>query len=240
MPDETIAPLLGCLYCHSEGTTTLQNGRTFLGFGSDLPVIKCEHCGAVALLDESRPGDAMGWRIRYLRFKQTPIYYYVSVYLGKAGWLSASDALAISTDGYIQRQRVYQTQAGDLSWIHSHHLYPPPPLMNIDEQIYLALRGVTYQEAPTLRFLLRWGQGTILDSGKFYVTDQKLHLLGQRQDWSHDLKDVQIASYSQREWFVRVGTPEGLHQYNGNNQADQIDAQLITAIIKQLQANLSA
>jgi hypothetical protein len=225
-----LPPLQGCLYCHTQGTTTLHPGRKLLGFGSDLPTIKCEHCHAIALFDVDldHPGD---WRIQYRRTDHSARYYYVSIYLGKAGWLSADEAIAASRNGYVQRARIAQTNAGDLAWLKPGSLRPPPPMMRPDEKVYLALRAVTLQETPPPGFLVRPDHGTVLDSGKLYVTDQKLHLLGQRHDWSHDLADVQRVEYDDKAWIVQL---EDQHHYRGLNMAEQFDAQLIAAIINAL------
>jgi len=230
---DAIPPLLGCLYCHTEGATTLSPGRRFLGFGSDYPVLTCRHCNSVALLDY-KPGDSQNWRIRYRRVNRAPRYYYVAIYLGKAGWLSAQKALAASTNGYVQRSRVQQIRAGNLSWLQPSTLHPPPPLMSAEEVVYLTLRGVTFQEAPPSGFLVRADQGAVLDSGKFYVTDQKLHLLGQRRDWSHRLSDILRVEYDDRAWTIVLNTPGQPQQYRGPNVSDQFDPQLVAAVVEAL------
>lgn len=228
-----IAPLLGCLCCHQQGTMMMSEGRKILGFGSDYPVIKCEHCGSVALLDYD-PDAPDQWRIRYRRVSSSPEYYYVALYLGESGWLSAEDALAISTNGFVQRERMRQAKAGQLAWLHPHPIDPPPPLMNPSENVYLILKGVTFQEAPPAGLLVRPDQGAILDSGKFYVTDQKLHLLGQRRDWSHRLTDIQSVDYDDHAWVILLDTVEEPRQYRGLNSSDQLDAQLVVTIVKAL------
>lgn len=229
----TIPPLLGCLYCHAEGSTTLSPPRKFLGLGGNYPVLTCSHCASVALLDYD-PGNAQNWRIRYRRVNRAPRYYYVAVYLGRAGWLSAQKALAASTNGYVQRTRVQQTRAGDLSWLQPATLRPPPPLMGVNEVVYLTLRAVTFQEAAPPGLLVRVDQGTVLDSGKFYVTDQKLHLLGQRRDWSHRLSDIRKVEYDEKAWTIVLNTPGQPQQYRGLNAFDQFDPQLVAAVVEAL------
>jgi hypothetical protein len=229
----TIPPLLGCLYCHAEGATTLSPGRRFLGFGGDYPVLTCSHCASVALLDYD-PEDSQNWRIRYRRVNRAPRYYYVAIYLGKAGWLSAQKALAASRSGYVQRARVQQAKAGDLSWLQPAPLNPPPPFMGGEEVVYLTLRAVTFQEAPPSGLLVRADQGAVLDSGKFYVTDQKMHLLGQRRDWSHRLRDVQKVAFDDRAWTIVLNTPGQPQQYRGPNVLDQFDPQLVAAVVETL------
>jgi hypothetical protein len=235
MVEETtgeIPPLQGCLYCHAEGTTALTKSRRFLGLGSSFPTLKCRHCGAVAVLDLGSQDDSDSWRIRYRRVSRTPRYYYVALHLGKAGWLTAREAIIISTNGYVQRRRVQQVKEGELSWLRPAPLSPPLPLMSPDEHVYLTLRAVTYRQMPPRGVWMGGDPGTILDSGKFYVTDQKLHLLGQRRDWSHDLSDIQRVDYNEQSWAVYLDGPEGqTQQYHGLNVADQLDAQLVASII---------
>jgi len=174
------------------------------------------------------------WRIRYRHVNRSPRYYYVRLRFGKAGWLAASQALHLSTEGFVQRKRVQQVDEGDLSWLQPVRLEPPPPLMSSDENIFLSLRAVTYQQAPPPGLFVRPDQGKILDSGKFYVTDQKLHLLGQRRDWSHRLSDVENVEYDESVWTIYLNNAGELHQYRGVNVSDQFDAQLVTAIIQAL------
>lgn len=233
-----IPPLQGCLYCHTEGTLTLHEGRNILGLGSDYPTVKCSHCESVALLDVN-PDAPDQWRIRYRRVNSAPQYYYVAWHLGTAGWLSAQDALAISINGFVQRQRAQQAAAGDLSWLHAAPLDPPPPLMTIHEIVYLTLKGVTLREASPTGLLTRPDQGVLLDSGKCYVTDQKLHLLGQRRDWSHALSDVQDITYDQQGWTVLLVHPGAAQQYRGINSPEQLDAQLVAEVVKTLSKNSS-
>ena len=236
MSDDTpyaIPPLRGCLYCHAENTTTLAPGRKVLGFGSDFPVLKCSHCGAVALLD-CDPEDQSHWRIRYRRFNRTPPYYYVALYLGKVGWLSAQEALAASTDGFVQRTRVGQAQSGDLAWLQPVSADPPLPLFDADENVYLTLKAVTLQEAMPAGLLVRANQGAVLDSGKLYVTDRRLHLLGQRRDWSHGLSEVRGVSYDEKSWTITLNAPEQPRQFRGVNAQGQFDAQLVAAVVEAL------
>lgn len=231
-----IPPLQGCLYCHAEGTTELFEPRKILGFGNDYPVLKCRRCESTALLDYT-PTEPSSWRIRYKHVNTAPRYYYVALHLGKAGWLSAEDALEISTNGFVQRRRVQQAHAGDLSWLRPAPLHPPPPLMHPNEAVYLTLRGVTLQEAPPSGFWVRSEAGTVLDSGKFYVTGRRLHLLGQRRDWSHPLDAIAHIHYDAHGWTLAFRASDRLLQYRGMNIPEQFDAQLVAAIIETLWQN---
>lgn len=227
------APLLGCLYCHSEGTTSLAEGRKILGFGSGLPTITCRHCGSVALFQAGPDSDPGAWRIRYKKVNRAPRYYYAMTTLGSAGWLDADEALTISRNGYVQRQRVLQAQRGDLAWLSPASLDPPPPLMSPDELVFLSIDPVTLQQSGRGGGLSQDEQ-TVLDSGRFYLTDRKIHLLGHRRDWSHRLSDIQNVEHTDEYWRIYLS---GSNQhYQGANHPDQIDAQLFTAILKALLA----
>ncbi len=229
-PAETPAPLMGCLYCHTEGTITLTEGRKILGFGSGLPTITCSSCGSAALFE---PGENSGsWRIRYKNVNKAPRFYYVMIYLGKAGWLTAEEALAASRNGYVQRQRIQQVQRGDFSWLRPAPLDPPPPLMSPDEIVYLSANPVTFQQAMRAGSVLSPGEENVLDSGRFYVTDRKLHMLGHRRDWSHKFSDIQRIEHNEQYWRIYVGESE--QHYQGVNTPGQVDAQLFTAVVKML------
>jgi hypothetical protein len=224
------APLQGCLYCHTEGSITLIEGRKILGLGSGLPTLTCSSCGSVALFEPGPDNDT--WRIRYKSVNKSPRFYYVMLYLGRGGWLSAEEAIELSRKGFVQRQRVQQAQRGDFSWLFPAPLDPPPPLMSHDENVYLTMNPVTFQQAMRAGSVLAQGEENVLDSGKFYVTDKKLHLLGHRRDWSHKLSDVQRVEHNDQHWRIYVGESE--QHYQGTNIPDQIDAQLFTTVVKML------
>jgi hypothetical protein len=235
MSDELTAPppLQGCLYCHAEQSTFVVEGRRLFGMGNNYPVIRCDHCGSTALFDDG--GDEPEkWRINYRRVNKGDAYFYVSIRLGKAGWLSARDALRISQDGYVQRKRVQQAHEGDLSWLQPAPINPPLPFMEEDESMFLALRAVSYQEASLPGLLFRLGPQTVLDSGKFYVTDRRLHLMGQRKAWSHSLAEVRRVAFNRRGWLVDIASAGQAHQYQGANLSDQFDSQLVAAVIRSL------
>jgi len=225
------APLRGCLYCHTEGTTSLVATRRLLGLGADLPTVRCEHCQSLALLDYS-PDDPDNWRIRYRRANDAPAYYYVALHLGSGAWLSAAEALAASTNGYVQRQRVQQTRAGNLAWLHPAPLDPAPEPLAGDELVYLALRAVTLQEAPPPGLLVQ--SGAFIDSGKLWVTDRALRLAGQRRAWSFGLREVEDLSYDAKAWTLVLGDPQQPKTLKAPNQDEQYDAQLVAAVVEQL------
>lgn len=228
-----LPPLQGCLYCHSEGTTSLTIGRKWWRFGSDYPLLKCSHCNSTALLDYSA-SNLDRWQICYRRVNRAPRYYYVALHFGQSDWLPAPQALAISTDGFVQRKRVAQAKAGELDW-----LQPPPadiPDQDGNERVYLSLKGVTLQNAPPPGlFSLGSQEGPVLNSGKLLATDRALYLLGQRRNWSQPLEKIWKVSYDRKFWTVIfVGEDNQLQQYRGVNATDQWDAQLISTVIEAL------
>jgi hypothetical protein len=227
---ETPAPLQGCLYCHAEGTITQAEGRKLFGFGSGVPTLTCSACGAIAFFEVG--SDAHSWRIRYKSFDRSDQYYYVMLYLGEAGWLNAEQALDASRNGYVQRLRLQQVEHSDLSFLHPGPLFPPPPLMAADEVVYITVNPATYQQAMRAGSVISSGDESVLDSGRFYVTDRKLHLLGHRRDWSHKLTEIQRIEHNSEYWRLYVGDSE--QHYQGLNSPNQIDAQLFCAIVKHL------
>jgi hypothetical protein len=111
-------------------------------------------------------------------------------------------------------------------------LNPPPPLMSPDENMYVAFNPVTFQQAMRAGSVLPPGEENVLDSGRFYLTDRKLHLLGHRRDWSHKLSDIQRVEHNEQYWRIYVG--ESDQHYQGLNLPDQVDAQLFTTVVKML------
>jgi hypothetical protein len=156
----------------------------------------------------------------------------VSVHFGRVGWLLADEAMDISTRGYIQRKRVEQTQQGDLSWLKPVVLDPPLPLMSAGEQVYLVLKAVTLRQASGLVTLGTSTRGSVMDSGKLYITDRSVHLLGQRRDWSHTLAEIDKVGYTENAWTIRLKMAD--EEYYGVYVADQLDPQLITMVVDEL------
>lgn len=220
-------PLQGCLVCHSEGATYLAEQRKFLGLGGSQPMLTCRVCGSVAQLEQGSSASGEDWRIRYKKVNRDGQYYYASVFFGAAGWLDADAALHISRNGYVQRMRVAQTERGDISWLRPTRLNPPPPLMSFDESVYLTLNPIALAQTG------RSQAEMTLDTGIFYLTDKKVHLLGQRRDWSHRLDEIQSVEYTDQYWRINL-TRDGQH-YQGNNHPDlpdKMDAQLFVAVLR--------
>jgi len=225
------APLRGCLYCHAEGTVTLGESRKVLGIGSSTPLLTCSQCSAVAQFEEGATADE--WRIRYRSANHAARYYYVWLHLGQAGWLDADAALTASLYGFVQRYRLQQVLHGELNWLRPAPLTDPPSLMSPSELVYLTLNPASLRQASKRNGVLAMNsEDPVQDVGRCYVTDQKLHLLGQRRDWAHKLSEVQRVDQTERYWRVYVG--DSGQYYQGENLPGQMDAQLFAAVIRVL------
>lgn len=232
--NEIPPPLLGCLFCHAEGTVIQSEGRRLFGIGESLPTLTCNQCGSVAVLEvRDVPGH---WRIRYRKYNHDREYYFSALRLGKAGWLSAVEALEISRMAFVQRQRVQQTQRGDLSWLKPVVLNPPPPIIEAGETIWLMFRFATFRQGSNSR-VARSDDATI-DSGSFYITDQHLHLLGQQRNWSYSLTDIRKVDFDDEAWLVYLKNAENSEYFRGDNHPDVMDAQLVANIIQALRGKI--
>jgi len=231
-PDPTLpAPLQGCLYCHAEGSTALAEGRKMLGIGGG-QVLICSQCGAVAQF-EQLDTVATHWKIRYRTVSRAARYYYVWLRLGQGHWLDAETALAESQRGFIQRRRVQQTQQGDLSWLAFYQLPELPSLMSAEERVALTLRPASLRHVNKAgRVALLAGDDPVQDAGICYVTDRKLHLVGERRNWAHKLSEVRRVDQNERCWRAYLGG--GDSYYQGENHTGQVDVQLFGAVIQAL------
>jgi len=221
-------PLLGCLYCHQEGTIVQSEGRKLFGMvGSSHPVLTCNHCGSVALLDYTE--GSTDWRIRYRKYSKDDQYYYAALYLGKAGWLNADEALDVSRTAYVQRQRVEQARQHDLSWLHPEDISPPPPLIDQDEWVYLVFRHVNYRQGSSR--LAHHESDSVLDAGTFYVTNMNIHLLGQQRNWSYPFTKIYAVDFDTKSWYVYVEADDTSGYFQGYPLPDEVDAQLAAAVL---------
>jgi len=223
------APLRGCLYCHTEGSTALGEGRRVLGLGGGT-FLTCQQCGAIAQLELGSSSD--DWRIRYRSVNHSSRYYYVWLHLGQAGWLDAQTALEESLRGFVQRIRLQQVQHGDLTWLRPAPLPSPPSLMTPNEIVYVTLNPASLHQGTKGGRGLSRGDNPLQDTGRFYVTDRKLHLLGHRRDWSHKLAEVQRVDVTDRYWRIYINVSN--QYYQGENLPGQLDAQLFAAIVRAL------
>lgn len=213
------APLVGCLFCHAEGTITEFAPHRWFGFGSEFPRLVCNRCKAVALFEPQEDG----WRIAYQRFNKRRQYFYAAQLLGQADWLGADQAIELSTKVYIQRQRVQQAQQGDLSWLKPLDVsIPNAPSAGA---VYLTFAHVNlHQEGNS--------DDQPLDTGSFFVTYTTLHLLGRDRDWSYPLNQIEAVDYSGAGWKIHLTTKETKRYFSCEPSLDETDPQLTTAIIK--------
>jgi hypothetical protein len=76
----------------------------------------------------------------------------------------------------------------------------------------------------------------LLDSGTFYLTDNKLHLLGQHRDRSNRLSEVTKLDYNARGWTIILEGAQEANFYQGEYPDDPlIDGEMLEAIIHALQ-----
>ncbi len=238
---ETLPPLQGCLICHSEGVLSLEHidkpsGRLAslpLG-GARHPVLTCGHCGAVAWIDVQDEAQ-QAWRIRYRYIPEDSAYAFARRQFDTSAWFDAEEALDRSTMIFVQRQRLYQAQNGDFGWLRPMRLTPPPPLMSADEMVYLSLKPVGYYElSPKGRIPFLANQDVQLDTGMMYVTDTKIHLLGQVRDRSHRLKEISRVRFVADQWYLDITIADQPHYFQGYGEATELSAELIAAIIQVL------
>ena len=224
------SPLNGCLVCHTEDRVELTQARRVFGLGREMLLLTCEKCGSVAQFDWDEE-SADEWRIRYWKVTSDPPYSFAAWRLKRAGWLDQDDALEVSTQIFVHRQRLHQTLRGELEWLKPRQLDPPPPLMSADETVYLALKGVNYSKDSSSKLWMLNRDDDVLDTGTFYVTDGKLHLLGQRRDRSERLSAIRRMEHDQYGWYIYT---EDTHHYYGVHQEELLDGELIMAIIDAL------
>ena len=76
------------------------------------------------------------------------------------------------------------------------------------------------------------GRLTTLDTGSFFVTDEKIHLLGHKQDWSYSLYDILAVDFNERAWFLYVPSSGSLPEFFFvENHPEELDAQLAAAVV---------
>jgi len=225
-------PLIGCLVCHQEGTIELVSpSQRVLNIGDNYPRLICQSCQSVAIFDGDEDDGDIQWRIRYKTVGDSSVTYdYAKRKLKPSLWHQDDDALELSRDIYTQRYRIQQLQNKDFEWLRPETLNPPPPLMRPDETVYLTLKSVSYcEEQPTQLGLFKKAP-EILDTGICYITDSKVHLLGQRRDRSHKLSEIQ-AEYKDDIWYARIA--DNSLYYTGFSQS-KLDAEVIVTIFKVL------
>lgn len=218
---ELAPPLIGCLVCHTEGTITEFSPQRW--WRSALPLLRCSHCGSTARFDIDPTGQ---WRVQYQHMNPAPHYHYAAYLLGQSKWLKEDTALDYSRDAYIQRHRLQQVEAGNISWL------TPIGLMNV---------AVTLDEAekPLLQIAeTKLGRRveddkstTAVDFGTLIITDRRLHLVGQERPWIYEWNAVSRANYKANTWTLDFSDT---HFIEHQADMDSIDAQLLVGVINHL------
>lgn len=227
------APLLGCLYCHAEGTIIQTEGRKRLGFiGGNFPQLNCTQCGAVASFDLAPDGNH--WRIRYQKYNREHLYHFAAQRLGKAGWLEEKTALEQSRLIYIQRHRLQQAEQNNLQWLRPIVLNPPPPVIGLHQTIHLNFRYVTYRQLRSTYRFAHNEADPILDAGSLYITDSHLHLLG-KEDRSYKIETIHATNFNHKAWFIYFEKKDRSVEYlQCNGKSEEIDPQLAVAVVEAL------
>ncbi len=217
--DDLPVPLLGCLYCHAEGTITELQPRPL--FGADFPRLVCSRCRSVALFDEDR--ERGQWRINYQRYNRDKRYFFAALCLGGVEWLSADEAVDLSTKSYIQRERVQQAKRGQLSWLKPQASLPPS--ISPTEQLFLSAKQVELYDKQ---------RSIAVDSGALYITNAGLHLLGAAQQWAFDYNEVSATDFAESGWDIQLITNEQEYNIHCKYREDEMDPQLTIVILRTL------
>lgn len=221
-------PLVGCLYCHTEGTITEFTSRRFAR--ASYPRLVCSNCGSVALYDA---GEADHWRISYQRVNHDARYFYAAYVFESAAWLDDDRAIDLSRDAYIQRRRVEQVKSGQLNWLQPE--LPDdirPSRLSPDEQI------LAFVERCGLKRKIEADPDTApsthdVDQGPLFLTNRKMHLLGQQREWVYEYAAVINTHFEQLLWRI---TFSDAHFIEHNATPKELDPQLLTAVVETLRS----
>ncbi len=220
---ELAPPLIGCLVCHTEGTITEFSPQRW--WRSALPLLRCNHCGAVARFDVTPQGQ---WRVQYQKINTAPHYHYAAYLFSRSKWVTEESAISYSRDAYIQRHRLQQVEAGNIGWL--------TPIALIDD---MAL-PLDESENPLLRIAeAKLGRrvnvedkpSPQVDFGTLIVTDRRLHLIGQERSWIYEWNAISATAYASNTWTLDFSDTHFIEHLADN---DRIDAQLLMAIINHL------
>ena len=96
------------------------------------------------------------------------------------------------------------------------------------------LKAVTYRKLPDSGFLASAHEGSIIDSGKLYVTRRELYVGGQRQDWSFPLSAIDEVNYDFDGWYITLRDTIETEQIFGANSHGEPDAQLVATVVETL------
>ena len=219
-------PLVGCLYCHTEGTITEHLPGRFSRSG--LPRLVCSHCGAVASFEAA---DNDQWRIQYQQVNEAPPYFYAALVLKNTGWIDADTAIDLSRDAYIQRRRVEQVQAGQLNWLQP--TLPDegrPANLSPDEHL------LVYIEAAQLKRKIETEEEHTthdVDNGALFFSNRKIHLIGQQREWAYEYAAIINTHYQPDLWRM---TFSDAHFIEHTVQSKELDAQLLIAVVEALRS----
>lgn len=221
---ELAAPLIGCLYCHTEGTITER--LPYFWNRSRFPRLVCSFCGSVAEFDLDK--SAGTWRIYYHHCNSGSVYYYAYLVFQNAGWLDEDKAIDYSTNAYIQRRRNEQVRAGQLSWLQPNLPDTRPASLMPDEHTLAVIENVT------LRRTVKAEDGTTIhdvDTGNVFLTDRRLHVHGAQRDWSYEYGAVIKASYDAITWYIAFSDNHFIEHTANKNE---LNAQIVVSLIETL------
>lgn len=219
---ELAPPLIGCLICHNEGTITEVSPQRWWRVG--LPVIRCSHCGAVARFDAS---NEQSWRIQYQRLNSAPHYHHAAYLFRDAKWINEDDALDYSRDAYIQRHRLQQVEAGNISWLSPITFDDLPTTFDTAEKTFLTIKDAKLKR----RVEDDDATSPQVDFGLLIITDRRLHIVGQERTWVYEWNAIASTNFTGNVWTLDF---TDTHFIEHQADEDQLDAQLFIAVINHL------
>ncbi len=221
---ELAPPLIGCLVCHTEGTITEFSPQRW--WRSTFPLLKCSHCGSAAYFDAS-PEQ---WRIQYKHINSAPHYHYAAYLFRQKRWINEEEALEFSRQAYIQRHRLQQVEAGNLTWLTPIVLTEAIETIHSDEEALLNIKGCQLGRRITAE---EQNNTTIapVDSGTLVVTNRRLHFWGQERPWIYEWNAIRSATYKNNTWTLEFNDT---HFIEHLADQDRLDAQLFVAVINSL------
>lgn len=224
---ELAAPLVGCLYCHTEGTITEHFPKAWQR--SKTPRLSCGFCNSVAEFEHNTTGK---WRIKYQLCNTDELYYYAHLVFNSAGWLDEDTAIDLSTDAYVQRKRNEQVKAGQLGWLQPKLPDTRPNSITPDEHALVFIeaahlkRKVTNAEDDSISI-------HDVDTGGLFFTDRNLHLQGKQRNWTYTYGAVVNVSYSGTAWVIRFSDD---HFIEHTATQRELNAQIIVNLVETLRS----
>lgn len=219
---EIASPLIGCLFCHTEGTITEHHPQRFVNV---VPKLLCSHCGSVALFEVIGEDS---WQIKYTHTSDDQQYHYAKLRFKGDNWLKEEDAIDISREVYIQRHRVGQAQAGKLGWLKPDISRELPTTLSPEESVLVFIDEVRLQRH------VQEEEGQIqheVDRGALFLSNHRLHVAGKARDWVYEINAIESATFIEKRWMLRFSDQ---HFIEHHTEGDEHDAQLFVAIIEGL------